>query len=69
MQVDNSVSRKDMLNTRRYFLPSLKMRPCGMRHKSGKKRYRQNRSAAMFLLCSSFLEVVSTLFMFLETGV
>ena len=34
-QVDNGVSKKELPKTRRLLLPSLQMKPCGARNRSG----------------------------------
>ena len=67
MQVDNGISRKDPSNKRQSFFPSLQIKPCGIRFKSGKNLLSYRGNAAKCLLRSSLLSVVSTLVIFLET--
>ena len=60
MQVKNSVSKKDPSKTRRSLLPSLEIKPCGARYRSGNNCSGHNVNAATCLLRSSLLRVAST---------
>ena len=66
MQVEKCFSKKDLSNERRLFLPSLNIRSCRIRQKSGKKWSTQHGNAAMNLLLSSLFKAVSTFVMFLK---
>ena len=68
MQVENSVSKKDLSNTRRSFSPSLQIRHCGVTHRL-KKKYIRHGNDAVYLLRSSLFKVFSTLVIFLKTEV
>ena len=66
-QAENGVSRKGPSKTRRSFLNSLQIKPCGMRCKSRNKFSIQNGNATAHLLRYSLFRIVSTLVMLLET--
>ena len=67
MRMEEGVSKNEPSKTRRSFLPTLKIRPCGTRHVSEKKRSSQHESSTACFLCSSLISVFSTLVRFLET--
>ena len=67
MKAESTVSRKDPSNVIRSFLPYFQIRSFVVRHKSGKIFSSQHGSTATCLLRVSFLKVVSTLIVLLET--
>ena len=67
MQAENIISRKDLSNRDVFFLPYLQIKPCSVRHESGKNLSSQHGNSAACLLRSSLLRLVSTLVMFLES--
>ena len=69
MQVENGVSKKDLSKTRQSLLPSLQIRPCSVRHRSGKNRSSQHGNAATHLLRSSLFRVDFTFGMMFATEV
>ena len=66
MQVDKGVSKNYVSNERRSFFPSLQVRHCGMRHKSGKTHSSKHGNASTRFLHSSLFKLVYTFVMFLE---
>ena len=60
MQMDNGVSKKEQSKTRQYFLPSLCVKLCEVRHESGKSTL-SSMGALLYicctLLCSFFLNL------------
>ena len=69
VQEENGVSAKDPSKTIRSFLPSLKIKPCGVRHKFVKNLSSHHVNTSTCLSRSYLLMVVSTLAMFLDVGV
>ena len=67
MKVENGVSKKDLSKTRRSLLPSLQIKPCGVRCRSGESFSIQHGNSAKRLLRSSLFTVDSTFSMLLET--
>ena len=69
MQVVTGLSRKYLSNARRLFFPSLQIKPCGVRYKSGKNLFSQNGNIAVHLLRSSLIRIVSIFVFFGDEGV